>query len=80
MIKDRIGECIGLFSLATRMAIVRVFLGTPVLPLMGRGLNLINEFGTGMRFFFKPGAGLGIVPSCFVPSRLHIKLILIQRA
>ena len=40
------------------MAMGRVFSGTrPVPPLMGRGLNLINEFGTGMRFFFKPRAG-----------------------
>ena len=42
----------------------RVFSGTrPTPPLMGRGLNLINGFGTGMKFFFKPGAGSGIAPS-----------------
>ena len=56
------------------MATGRVFSGTrPAPPLMGRGLNLINGFGTGMRFFLKPGAGLGITPSRHAPPRLHIK-------
>ena len=46
------------------MATGRVFSGTrPAPPLMGRGLNLINGFGTGMDFFLKPGAGLGITLS-----------------
>ena len=58
------------------MATGRVFSGThPIPSLMGRGLNLINEFGMDMSFFFKPGAGSSIVPSR--PARLHIKLILI---
>ena len=61
------------------MATGRIFSGTrPALPLMGRGLNLINGFGTGMRFFFKLGVGLGIAPSRTAPPRLYIKLILIQ--
>ena len=38
------------------------FFGYP--PLMRWGLNLINGFGTGMRFFFKLGPGSGITPSC----------------
>ena len=42
----------------------RVFSGTrPTMPLMGRGLILINGFGTGIRFFLKLGAGSGIAPS-----------------
>ena len=35
----------------------------PAPLLIERGLNLINGFGTGMKFFFKPGAGSGIAPS-----------------
>ena len=48
-------------GLPVEMAMGPVFFGYP--PLMGRGLILINGFGTGMRFFFKPGAGSGIVSS-----------------
>ena len=44
------------------MATGRVFFGTrPAPPLMGWGLSLINGFGMGMGFFFKPGAGSGRV-------------------
>ena len=57
------------------MATGRVF-SVPALPLMGRGLSLINRFGMSMRFFLKPGAGLGIAPSRPAPPRLYIKLIL----
>ena len=63
------------------MATGRVFSGTHLIPpLMGRGLNLINGFGMGIRFFFKTwagfGTGSGIASSCLVSSRLYIKLIL----
>ena len=38
------------------MATGRVFSGThPIPSLMGRGLNLINEFGMCMSFFFNRG-------------------------
>ena len=45
----------GLFALICRDGNGMGFFGypaRPVPPLMGRGLNLINGFGTGMRFFF----------------------------
>ena len=63
------------------MAMERVFSGIrPTPPLMGRGLNLINGFGTGMRFFFfKPGVGSGrvrVLPNP-APPYLHIKFNLI---
>ena len=41
------------------------FFGYPPRPsLMGWGLNLINGFGAGMGFFFKPGVDSGIAPPC----------------
>ena len=50
----------------------RDFSGTrPVPPLMGWSLNLINGFGTGMRFFLKPGTGSGIAPSRPAPPHLN---------
>ena len=56
------------------MTMGRVFSGTrPASPLMGRGLILINEFGMSMRFFFKPGVGLGIAPSH--PASIIYKII-----
>ena len=46
------------------MAMGRVISGTrPALPLMGRDIIFLNGYGTGLRFFLKPGAGSGIAPS-----------------
>ena len=41
----------------------RVILGTrPVPSLMGRDIIFLKGYGTGLGFFFKPGAGSGIAP------------------
>ena len=56
-------------GLPVEMSMGRVFFGYP--PLMGPGLILINGFGMGMRFFFKPGAGSGIAPSRPAPPRTN---------
>ena len=46
------------------MATGRVFSGTrPAPSLMERSLNLINGFGTSMRFFFKTLSGFGYYPT-----------------
>ena len=44
------------------MAMGRVISGTrPVPPLMGWDIIFLNWYGTGLGFFFKPGAGAGRV-------------------
>ena len=49
----------------------------PVLSLMGWGSILINEFGTGLKFFLKPrmGSGIAPIPLCPVPIIYKINLI-----
>ena len=60
------------------MAMGRVFSGIrPTSPQMGRGLILINGFGTGLgrvwEFFKKLGAGSGIAPTRPAPIIYKIK-------
>ena len=60
---------------APGMAMGRVISGTcPVPPLMGRDIIFLNGYGTGLGFFFKPGAGSGIAPPRPAPAQLYIKL------
>ena len=63
-------------QLEVGMAMGRVFSSTrPALPLMGRGLILINRFETSLRIFFKTQRGFGYCPTppCLAPIIYKIK-------
>ena len=46
----------------------------PAPPLMGWDIIFLNGYGTGLRFFFKPGAGSGIAPPRPAPIIYKIKI------